>query len=142
MKRAQRRAAELRRMLGLHGRVDAQGVADILGLEIWHRPYRRFQEMKMGEFICIAHRFEPEWRRWCVAHAIGHLLMHPGNHIWTRRNTGLANKYEREAEDFAHALLLDVGEVVERGFTHSWQVAEHFGVPEEVLRLQVPMDLE
>ncbi len=142
MNRAQRRAVELRRMLRLHGRVDAKGVADILELEIWPRPFRKFQEMKIGEFICIAHRFEPEWRRWCMAHAIGHLLMHPGNHLWIRRHTGLAHKFEREAEDFAHTLLLDVHEAVERGFTHSWQVAEYFGVPEEVLRLQVPMDLD
>ncbi len=142
MNRAQRRAVELRRMLGLRGRVDARGVADILELEIWPRPFRKFQEMKMGEFICIALRFEPEWKRWCTAHAIGHLLMHPGNHLWIRRHTGIANKFEREAEDFAHALLLDVDEVIERGFTHSWQVAEYFGVPEEVLRLQVPLNLD
>ena len=142
MNRAQRRAVELRRLLGLHGRVDARSVADILELEIWPRPFREFQEMKMGEFICIALRFEPEWKRWCTAHAIGHLLMHPGNHLWIRSHTGLAHKFEREAEDFAHALLLDVHEVVERGFTHSWQVAEYFGVPEEVLRLQVPLNLD
>ena len=96
----------------------------------------------MGEFICIAYRFEPEWKRWCTAHAIGHLLMHPGNHLWIRRHTGLANKYEREAEDFAQALLLDAGEVIEQGFTRSWQIAEYFGVPEEVVRIQPPLPME
>ena len=39
MNRAQRRAVELRRKLRLHGRVDAKGVADILELEIWPRPF-------------------------------------------------------------------------------------------------------
>ncbi len=142
MNRAQRRAVELRRMLELHGRVDALGVADILGLDIRQRPLRKLRELKIGEFVCIARRLDPEWKRWCVAHAIGHLLMHPGNHLWTRKHTGLAHRYEREAEDFAHTLLLDVREVVERGLTNSWQVAEYFGVPEEVLRLQVPMMLD
>ena len=64
--------------------------------------------------------------------------MHPGNHVWTHRHTGLAQKHEREAEDFAHTLPLDVHEVVDWGFTHSCQIAEYFGVPEEVLGLQVP----
>ena len=129
-------------MLRLHGRVDTLAVADILGLDIRQRPLRKLKELKIGEFVCIARRLEPEWKRWCIAHAIGHMLMHPGNHVWTRRHTGLAHKYEREAEDFAHTLLLDVHEVVERGLTHSWQVAEYFGVPEEVLRLQVPLKLD
>ncbi len=142
MNRAQRRAVELRRRLGLCGRVDSLAVADILGLEVTQRPLRKLRELKIGEFVCIARRLEPEWKRWCVAHAIGHMLMHPGNHVWTRRHTGLAHKYEREAEDFAHALLLDVHEVVQRGLTHSWQVADYFGVPEEVLSLQVPLKLD
>ena len=34
MKRAQRKAEQLRRKLGLSGRVDAEAVADILGLEV------------------------------------------------------------------------------------------------------------
>lgn len=142
MNRAQRRALELRRKLKLHGRVDAQAVADMLGIEIQRRPLRELQEMKIDGVICIALRFEPEWSRWLIAHAIGHELMHPGNHLWLRKHTSLAHKHEREAEEFAHTLLLDVNEVVERGLTHSWQVAEYFGVPEEVLGFQVPMGLD
>ena len=60
-----------------------------LGLEVTQRPLRKLKELKIGEFVCIARRLEPEWKRWCVAHAIGHMLMHPGNHVWTRRHTGL-----------------------------------------------------
>lgn len=136
MNRAQRRALQLRRKLRLHGRVDAQAVADMLGIEIVRRPLRELQEMKIDGVICIALRLEPEWSRWLIAHAIGHELMHPGNHLWLRKNTGLAHKYEREAEDFAHALLLDAQEAVDRGLTNSSDLAYYFGVPEEVVRLQ------
>ena len=142
MNRARRRALELRRKLRLHGRVDAQGVADMLELEIERRPMRRLQEMKMDGVICIALRYEPEWRRWLVAHAIGHELMHPGNHLWIRKHTGLAHRYEREAEDFAHALLLDVQEAIARGLTNSWEMADYFGVPETVVALQAPMMMD
>ena len=141
MNRAQRRAVELRRKLRLHGRVDAKGVADMLQLEIVFRPMQKLQEMKMDGVICIALRFEPEWRRWLVAHAIGHEVMHPGNHLWARKHTGIAHKYEREAEDFAHALLLDAREAIERGLTCSWELADYFGVPEEVIALQAPLKL-
>ena len=141
MNRAQRRALELRRKLKLHGRVDAPAVADMLGIEIQRRPLRELQEMKIDGVVCIALRFEPEWSRWLIAHAIGHELMHPGNHLWLRKHTGLAHKYEREAEDFAHALLLDAQEAADLGFTKSWELADYFGVPEEVVRLQPPLNL-
>ena len=65
-----------------------------------------------------------------------------GNHLWINERTGLALRYEREAEDFADALLLDPHEAVEQGLTSSREVADYFGVPEEVIRLQAPMNLE
>ncbi len=142
MNRAQRRAVELRRKLRLHGRVDAQGVADILELDIERWPWRKLQEVKTDGVIYIALRSEPEWSRWLMAHAIGHELMHPGNHLWIRKHTGLAHKFEREAEDFARALLLDTQEAIDRGLTNSSELADYFGVPEKVIALQAPMKLD
>ena len=136
MNRAQRRALELRRALGLRGRVDAEAVANHLGLEVKVWPLRVLKEMGIGDVICVARRLDPAWRRWVTAHAIGHRLLHPGNHLWIRLHTGLAERYEREAEDFAHALLVDLQEAEGAGLTQSWEVAEHFGVPDEALRLQ------
>ena len=77
-----------------------------------------------------------------TAHAIGHRLLHPGNHLWIRLHTGLAQRFEREAEDFARALLVDPQEAAGAGLTQSWEVAEYFGVPHEVLRLQEDVVLE
>ena len=100
------------------------------------------QEMQMGRFIGVAERLDPRWRRWVIAHAIGHRLLHSGNHLWIRDHTSLGGLYEREAEDFARALLMDVDEAMEEGLSELWEVAEHFGVPEEMVVLQAPMRME
>ena len=142
MKRAQRKAAALRRKLGLHGRVDAESVADILGLEVVTWPMEVQEEMQMGRFIGVAERLDARWRRWVIAHAIGHQLLHTGNHLWIRDHTSLGSLFEREAEDFARALLMDVGEAMKEGLSELWEVAEHFGVPEEMVILQAPMRME
>ena len=57
-------------------------------------------------------------------------------------HTRIAHPFEREAEDFAGALLVDAYEATEAGLIHSWEVAGHFGVPDEMVRLQAPMRLE
>ena len=142
MNRAQRKALELRHELGLHGEVYVEAVANLLGMEVvtWH--LRVLKEMVIDDFICVAKRLDSGWRRWVIAHAIGHRLMHPGNHTWIRFHTGVGHRFEREAEDFACSLLLDAGEAVDAGLTESWEVAEHFGVSDELVRLQAPMRME
>ena len=142
MKRAQRKAVELRKKLGLHGRVDAESVANILGMEVVPWPMRVQEEMQMGRYIAVAERLDASWRRWVIAHAIGHRLLHTDNHLWVRDHTSLGSLYEREAEDFARALLMDVREAMEEGLREVWEVAEHFGVPDEIVLLQAPMRME
>ena len=142
MNRAQRKAVELRRKLELRGKVDAEAVANRLGLTVQPWPMDGHEELRVDDVICVAQRLGPDWRRWVVAHSIGHRLMHPGNHTWTHIHTKLDYKYEREAEDFACAFLIDVQEVMEAGLTESWDVAEHFGVPDEMVRLQLPLIVE
>ncbi len=124
----------MRRALGLRGQVDAEAVARLMGFSIERRPLLVLEEMRVGDYIMVADRLEPWWRRWVVAHAIGHCVLHPGNHHWIRRHTdGLAHAFEREAEDFAYGLLVDPTEEAEEGLSNSWEVAKHFGVPLEVL---------
>ena len=139
MKRAQRKAVELRRKLGLHGRVEVEAVANILGLDVVPWPMQVQEEMQMGRYIGVAKRLDARWRRWVIAHAIGHKLLHTGNHLWIRDHTSLGGMFEREAEDFARALLMDVREAMAEGLSELWEVAEHFGVPEEMILLQAPM---
>ena len=142
MKRAQRKARELRRKLGLSGRVDAETVASILGLEVVTWPLDVQEEMQMDRYIGVAERLDPRWRRWVIAHAIGHRLLHSGNHLWIRDHTSLGSLFEREAEDFARALLVDVDEAMAEGLSELWEVAEHFGVPQEMAWLQPPLPME
>jgi hypothetical protein len=142
MNRARRKAVELRRKLGLRGRVDAEEEANLLGLVVQPWPLAVQEEMLMGRYIGVAQRLDPRWRRWVIAHAIGHKLLHPGNHLWVRDHTSLGGRYEREAEDFARALLMDVAEAMAEGLSELWEVAEHFGVPEEMVVLQAPMRME
>ena len=136
MNRARRRAGTLRRRLGLRGRVDAEAVANELGLEVWLRDFQVQKEVQIDGNIAVARRLGPEWRRWVTAHAIAHRLMHPGNHLEQRAHTELPRPWEREAEDFAHALLVDEDEALAAGFVYAWEVAEHFGVPPELVRVQ------
>lgn len=128
--------AELRRRLGLRGRVDAEAVANGLGLDVRPWYFETQTEMQMGGEILVAERLGPEERRWETAHAIGHALMHPGNHLHHPRL--VRDRNEREADDFAHALLIDAKEAREEGLAHSWEIAEHFGVPHERVR-QAPL---
>lgn len=142
MNRAQKKAKVLRRQLQLRGRVDAEEVASILGMEVVPWPMRVQEEVQMGRYIGVAQRLDPPWRRWVIAHAIGHRLLHMGNHLWIRDHTRLGSLFEREAEDFARALLMDVDEAMEEGLSELWEVAEHFGVPEEMAWLQPPLPMK
>ena len=138
MNRAQREGTALRRELGLNGRIDAEAVAVGLGLEVRPWPLEVLKEIQLEGTVAVAERLDPEWRRWVIAHAIGHRLLHPGNHLRLRAHTGVTQRYEREAGDFARALLVDGHEAQEEGLVHSWEVAEHFGVPDELAKLQPP----
>lgn len=142
MKRAQRTGKKLRRQLELRGRVDVEEVASILGMEVVPWPMEVQEEMQMDRYIGVADRLDDRWRRWVTAHAIGHRLLHSGNHLWIRDHTSLGSLFEREAEDFARALLMDVDEAMEEGLSELWEVAEHFGVPEEMAWLQPPLPME
>ena len=134
MSRAQQRGSALRGELGLRGQVDAEVVANDLGLTVKRWSLRVVEEMRFGDYIAVADRLEPEWWRWVVGHAVGHCVLHTGNHLWIRRHTDLARGFEREAEDFACGLLVDVEEAAAEGLVTSWEVAEHFGVPDEMVR--------
>ena len=142
MNRAQSRAVKLRQQLGLRGQVDAEAVANLVGLVVKPWPLKVQEEIQMGHFIGVAERLSPRWRRWVIAHAVGHKLMHPGNHLWIRNHTGLGGRFEREAEDFARALLTDADEAAEAGLREVWEVADYFGVPQEMVLMQARMRMK
>ena len=142
MTRAERNGAALRHKLGLTGRVDTEAVADIMGYPVKRLPLVKQREIEVDGYICIAERLGPEESRWYIAHALGHKMMHEGNQLWVYKNTLLGGKYEREAQDFAHALLTDDREAIAEGLTCSLEVAHYFGVPEEFVRVQAHLVLD
>lgn len=79
---------ELRKRLGLYGQVDAEAVANMLGLTVVPLRLESLQELMVDDCIGVADRLTPAWRRWVTGHAIGHKLLHPGNHVWLRMHTG------------------------------------------------------
>ena len=137
MNKAQRRAVEFRRKLGLRGQVDAEGVANILGLEVIPWVMQAQEEMRIDRYMCIAEDLEPDERRWMIAHSIGHWFLHPGNHLWIYKHTSFGGRIEREANDFACAMLMGVREALGARLTESWEVAEHFGIPDRMVPASV-----
>ena len=69
---------------------------------------------------------------------IGHSLLHPWKPFWMYGRLLFGRHFEQEAEEFAGALLMDEREALEQGLVDPWEVAEYFGVPEELVRVQAP----
>ncbi len=114
----------------------------MLGFEVIPWALRAQEEMRIDRYMCIAEDLEPDERRWMIAHSIGHWFLHPGNHLWIYKHTSFGGRIEREANDFACAMLMDVEEALEARLTESWEIAEHFGIPDRMVRLQLPLLLE
>ena len=114
----------------------------MLGFEVIPWALRAQEEMRIDRYMCIAEDLEPDERRWMIAHSIGHWFLHPGNHLWIYKHTSFGGRIEREANDFACAMLMDVEEALDAHLTESWEIAEHFGIPDRMVRLQLPLLLE
>lgn len=129
MSRAAAMGASLRRWLGISGRVDAEEVAGVMGLTVYRRPMLAVQEVKLGDSVAISSCIDDRTARWALAHAVGHHLLHPGNHLFLRDQTQLGGKIERQAEDFAWGLLVDLEEARVAGLQYVADIASRFGVP-------------
>ena len=85
----------------------------------------------------VAHHLDEPAQRWAIAHAIGHHVMQAqSNTIWLRTYTLLSDKFERQAEDFAFHLLVDLEEARAEGLTDAVLIAERYGVPVEMVHIQ------
>ena len=128
---AAKKARELRRKCGQTGKIDVDAVAALLGLRVieWPFPSDEVQEVVVGRCIGVAPDLSEEERRWAIAHAIGHHVMHSGNEIWLRARTQLSLKFERQAEQFAYSLLVSGDEIRSEGMKSAPEIAEFFGIP-------------
>ena len=131
---AKSKADDLRSVLDLRGYVDLEYVLNMLGLTSYDREMDPgIQEVKRDNLIAVREDLSPEWKRFVIAHAIGHHQMHVGNQLFMRRETMLADPIERQADVFAMRLLVNVPEAIREGINQPWEIAEHFGVPEEII---------
>ena len=97
-------------------------MANLHGYPVVRLPLVKQKELEVDGYICIADRLGPDESRWYIAHALGHKMMHPGNHLWIYKKTMLGYRYEREAHDFAHTLLTNDREAIGEGLTCSLEV--------------------
>ena len=92
----------------------------------------------IGRKDCRSHTF-PYRNKYLgsIAHAIGHNQLHAGNQIWLREAAPrLFSINEVRADNYAYALLIDEHEAFRLGLTEAWEIAEHFQIPEEMVREQ------
>ena len=78
-----KKAAELHKRYGrFEYPIDIETVAAGEGLRVITWPFLPpVDEVKVGHNIGIREGLLSEWRRWDIAHAIGHHLMHHGNQL-------------------------------------------------------------
>ena len=77
------KAVELRKRYGPFGYpIDIEDIARREGLKITDWPLLPpVEEVKVGRSIALRKGLSSEWRRWDIAHALGHHLLHQGNQL-------------------------------------------------------------
>ena len=102
----------------------------------------RLSEVYFGDAIVVRRDLPRAVKRELVAHAIGHHLMHAGNHLTLQDNTySFGNYHEKQANVFAAWLLVPEAELtakLEAGRSIP-DLAHDFGVTDELMlfRLQI-----
>ena len=90
--------------------------------------------------IAVNSRLSKRKRRELVAHAIGHHLMHAGNHLaMQKRIYSFGNYHEKQANIFAAVLLMPSDELrrMLKAKPKLHEIAEHFQVTEELVKLRL-----
>lgn len=137
MNTAQDRAREVRRQHHLKHPSEIEHVLHAQHIEVVRFPLvGRLEEIVVFDHIAIRDSIEdPRHVYELLAHALGHYLLHTGNQLLLvlPRGTVLAEKWERQAWDFAFELLMP-GEIVEEHLREGWSDADlrdHFEVSDE-----------
>ena len=96
------------------------------------------KEVKHGRWIGIAAGVGHQERRFLIAHALGHHFLHCGNQLWFHdwHKTSVL-KQEREADEFAAHVLMPESELEKLSNLATWEIADCFGVPEELVQLRI-----
>jgi Zn-dependent peptidase ImmA (M78 family) len=96
------------------------------------------REVKRGRYIGIATGLPPKERRYLVAHALAHHLLHCGNQLaFHGLQTVILHKQEREADECAAHILVPEEDLAKLGLAPLWEIADYFGIPEELARRRI-----
>lgn len=137
VRRAIEKARELQqRYPGLTFPIDMEYMSQAEGCILIDWPFLNpVREVKRGNWIGLAEGLNVRDRRYLIAHALAHHLLHAGNQLsfcdW--RKVGVL-KQEREADECAAHILLPEHELSKIRWMRLWELAEYFGVPENLVR--------
>ena len=119
---------------GLNYPLDMEWLANIEGCECVIWPFiEPVKEVKQGRWIGIADGLALPERRFLIAHALAHHLMHCGNQLtfcsWQQSDR---RRQENEADCCAAHILMPEDEIIKIEQLPTCEIAEHFGVSEEL----------
>lgn len=120
---------------------DLDQIADSLGLAvIYERLEGRLTEFYFPGSIVVNSKLKKRRQRELITHAVGHHLMHAGNHLsMQKRIYSFGNYHEKQANVFAAVLLMPSDEFRQILGTRPRidEIADHFQVTEELVRLRL-----
>jgi len=120
---------------------DLAKIASGLGLLVLEEDLSgRLTEVYFGDAIVIRRDLPAPVKRELVAHAIGHHVMHSGNHLSLQNNTySVGNYHERQANVFAAWLLVPEDKLTERLLADRAlpDLARDFGVTDELMAFRL-----
>ena len=128
------------RISGIHGN-DLDRIADSLGLNVVPQKMEgRLREFYFSGSVVINENLSNREKRELIAHAIGHHLLHAGNHLaMQKRIYSFGNYHEKQANVFAACLLMPLEDL--SGFIKNRsridEIANHFQVREDLVRLRL-----
>jgi Zn-dependent peptidase ImmA (M78 family) len=137
MNRAIKQANKIRETYGN----DLDQIAQSLGLNVIPQKMEgRLREFYFSGSIVIREDLSNRELRELVAHAIGHHLLHAGNHLaMQKRIYSFGNYHEKQANVFAACLLMPLEGLA--GFISNKsridEIANHFQVREELVKMRL-----
>ena len=120
---------------------DLDHIAESLGLNVIPQKMEgRLREFYVSGSIVVNENLSNRERRELVAHAIGHHLLHAGNHLaMQKRIYSFGNYHEKQANVFAACLLMPLEMLT--GFISNKsridEIANHFQVREQLVRMRL-----
>lgn len=119
--------------------VDVERIAEEEGLEVVDWPFPSLEEVWLWPCVGVRKGLPRTWRRWVIAHALGHYYLHRGNQLWFRRRDDvLRRQQETQAERFAAFLLMPDAELERIRSFNLHDFAERFDVPPECVAFRFP----